>query len=297
MAGVRIGVVLPPFGADAGREVAAAARHAERRGLDSVWTGDHLVAVRPKLDATMVLTAAAAATERIRVGFGVLVLALRPVAWAAKQVATLQHLSGGRVVLGVGVGGDVHGDIGWHAAGVPFAERGPRTDAALEVLPGLVRGEPTVLDDRKVTLEPGAPLPPVLVGGGRAALRRALRFGHGWYPAFTDEAVIADGARRLAERAAELDRPAPEVTAGVVAVLGDVPRERIEAEARSLAGYGMSEDEALRTLLTGGPAAAADRITALAAAGATEVVALCRGDDWFHQVELLAETRRLLTTA
>lgn len=81
----------------------------------------------------------------VRIGFGVMVLALRHPAWAAKQIATLQRLSGDRVVLGVGTGGAVHGSGAFEAVGVPYAERGRRTDAALEVLPGLISGKATQL--------------------------------------------------------------------------------------------------------------------------------------------------------
>ncbi|MGH8986286.1 MAG: LLM class flavin-dependent oxidoreductase [Acidimicrobiia bacterium] len=154
---VKVGVYLPQFSADGFGSIASHARHAEEVGLESVWVGDHLIPVSPILDSTLVAATAAGVTERVEVGFGVLILALRPVAWAAKQVATLQHLSGDRVLLGVGSGGDVHGDAGWRAVGVPYHERGRRTDAALDVLPSLVTGQPTVVDGEEVTLSPGSP--------------------------------------------------------------------------------------------------------------------------------------------
>jgi alkanesulfonate monooxygenase SsuD/methylene tetrahydromethanopterin reductase-like flavin-dependent oxidoreductase (luciferase family) len=261
----------------------AFARHAEDVGLESVWTGDHLIALAPKLDSTLLLAAAAATTTRLRLGFGVLILALRPTAWAAKQIATLQHLSGDRVLLGVGTGGAVHGDAGWRAAGVPFAERGPRTDAALELLPDLVAGRPTTLAGDPVTLAPGATMPPVLIGGGPAALRRAARFGHGWYPAFLSPA-------RLAAAVQDFDGP---VTAQVAMALGDdVPAAAIDAQVRALSGYGMTEEDARATLLTGGTAQAADRLAALRDAGAERVVGLPFGGGHHRQAELLAEAAR-----
>ena len=113
---------VPPQHERAGElpDVVAAARHAEDLGFESVWVVDQLVAGTgvPFLDSTVALAAAAAATSRIRLGYGVLILPLRPVAWAAKQAASLQHLSGDRLLLGVGVGGDRH-DRSWAAAGVP----------------------------------------------------------------------------------------------------------------------------------------------------------------------------------
>src|SRR5216684_4127439 len=95
-------------------DVVAAARHAENLGFESVWAVDQLVAGTgvPLLDSTVALAAAAGATSRVRLGFGVMIVPLRPVVWAAKQVASLQQVSDGRVLFGVGVGGDRH-DRSW----------------------------------------------------------------------------------------------------------------------------------------------------------------------------------------
>jgi alkanesulfonate monooxygenase SsuD/methylene tetrahydromethanopterin reductase-like flavin-dependent oxidoreductase (luciferase family) len=124
-------------------------------------------------------------------------------------VSTLQHLSSGRVLLGVGSGGDVHGEAAWRAVGVPYRERGTRTDAALEVLPSLVAGETATVDGEEVTLSPGSTMPPVLIAGSLTTLRRVARFGDEWYPAFLTPAEIAAAAQTLAELADEYGRPAP----------------------------------------------------------------------------------------
>ncbi|GLW62242.1 LLM class F420-dependent oxidoreductase [Actinomadura rubrobrunea] len=272
------------------------ARLAEEAGLESVWTGDHLIAVKPFLDSTLRLAAAAAATERIKLGFGVMVLALRPVAWAAKQIATLQHLSGGRVLLGVGAGGAVHGDAAWKAVGVPYAERGRRTDAALEVLPDLVEGRPAIVNGEQVTLEPGAPMPPLLIGGGlgKGTTRRLLRFGGEWYAGFPTPGALKDAAARLAELAAEQGRPAPKLTASVSIGLGGLPASVVDAQVRGLMQYGMPEEAARNALAVGSPAQAAERVAALAEAGAHRVIGLPFGGDPLRQIELLGETARLL---
>jgi len=107
-----IGIFLPSMSA-AGQvpgDVVAAARQAEDLGFESVWVIDQLVAGTKMdfFDSTMVLAAAAAVTERVKLGFGVLVLPLRPAVWVAKQIAALQHLSGDRVILGIGIGEDRH---------------------------------------------------------------------------------------------------------------------------------------------------------------------------------------------
>lgn len=86
--------------------LAAAARHAEQLGFESVWMPDLINADgSPALESVVALAAAAGATYRVRLGFGVLVLPLRAIAWLAAQIATLQHVSSDRVVLEIGSGG------------------------------------------------------------------------------------------------------------------------------------------------------------------------------------------------
>ncbi len=120
-----------------------AARTAEELGLDSVWSTDHLIgrSAMPILESTTVLGAAAGATERIRIGFGVLLQQRRPARSPGPQKlsgsSTLQHISGDRLEVGVGTGNPAHGDIGWRAAGqspTPDTAAGG-TDESLRLLP------------------------------------------------------------------------------------------------------------------------------------------------------------------
>jgi alkanesulfonate monooxygenase SsuD/methylene tetrahydromethanopterin reductase-like flavin-dependent oxidoreductase (luciferase family) len=282
---VNVGITLPSAGS-----VGAFARHAEDVGLDSVWTGDHLIPLTPRIDSMLTLAQAAATTTRLRVGVGVLILALRQVVWAAKQVASLQALSGGRLLLGVGTGGAVHGDAAWRAVGVPFDERVPRTFESLALLPSLVAGESTQVDGESVTLAPGAPMPPVLIGGGTGALTRAVRLGHGWYPAFLPPAALGDALRKL-------DGTPPPVTAQVAIALGDMPQAQIDAQVKALTGYGMPEEYARSTLVVGGPEQAGEHLAALFDAGAERVVGLPFGGDNLRQAELLAEAARHASSA
>lgn len=266
---LEVGVILPTSTPDPEHpilgDVRASARFAEDAGLDSVWSTDHLIASAPILDSTVVLATAAAVTERITVGFNVLLLALRPVAWAAKQISALQCVSGGRLVVGVGTGNPVHGDAGWRAAGVPFAERGRRTDEALRVLRPLVAGEPVALDDGgEVTLAPGSAVPPVYVAGdGRRALVRAARYGDGWATiAATPDQVTARVAE-LRELAAQEGRPAPKAT---------------------VVGPGLDADAGH----------AAEQLAAYAEAGAERVILAPTGRDWHEDYEFAARVRRSL---
>jgi alkanesulfonate monooxygenase SsuD/methylene tetrahydromethanopterin reductase-like flavin-dependent oxidoreductase (luciferase family) len=263
---VEIGVILPTSTPDPDQpvlgDVRASARLAEELGLDSVWSTDHLVASAPILDSTAVLGVAAGATERITLGYGVMLLALRPVAWAAKQISTLQYLSGDRLVLGVGTGNPAHGDVGWRAAGMSYSDRGRRTDEALRVLPALVTGQPAVLDDGlEVAIAPGATMPPVLIAGnGERAMRRAAAYGDGWMSIGLSPEDAAAAMATLRKLAAEHGRPTPSAT---------VVAPSLDAD----------------------PARAAVRLTAYADAGVERVIIPPDGTDWRAAYEFAAKVR------
>lgn len=286
-----------PFSTMRATDLVPFARRVEELGLDTVFVPDHLEV--PCLESTVTLAAVAAVTKRIKLGFGVMVAPLRAAPWLAKQVATLQLLSGGRVILGVGVGGAFHGLAGWEALGVPYGTRGRRLDEALDVLPGLIRGEPLVLDSgERLTLAPGAEVPPVWVAGSsEAGLRRAVERGSAWYSesfGFADE--VADSARRLGELAAERGRLRPDVVAGVTALLGPDASPAIldEFGAMVVRGRDLPFDRARRIPVTGTPAQAAERFAEYADAGASHLVVRLIGGDWRRQCELVAEARTLL---
>ncbi|WP_433361923.1 LLM class flavin-dependent oxidoreductase [Streptosporangium sp. CA-115845] len=293
-----IGVILPGVGVQREQrlDLGAAARHAEETGLDGVWHGDHLATGAASLDCAVALAVAATTTTRIRIGTSVFVPAIRPLAWAAKQIASLQHVSGGRLVLGVGSGG---GAGQWAAAGVPYGERGRRTDTALELLPRLLAGETVALVDEpgEVRLQPAVTPPPIWVGNASTvAVRRAARYGDGWFPSMVPPSKVASGRARLAELAAAHGRPEPVVVIGATGVLGSSPglptRESI---ASGITGYGIPMEEAVQLPLTGKPAQVAERLAAYRDAGARHVVLGFAGGDWREQCDLLAETRALLT--
>jgi alkanesulfonate monooxygenase SsuD/methylene tetrahydromethanopterin reductase-like flavin-dependent oxidoreductase (luciferase family) len=298
-----IGVFLPTMSerGEVVADVVAAARQAEDLGFESAWVVDQLVAGTgvPFIDSTVALSAVAGGTSSIRLAYGVMILPLRPVVWAAKQVASLQHVSGDRLLLGVGVGGDRH-DRSWDAIGVPRRERGRRTDAALAVLPDLVAGKAVDLDGTTVQLAPGATVPPIIVGGmADAALARAAAHADGWFALPLPPAQLAPVVERLGELAAARGRPAPSVIGSVsVAIDGDPRLPDPAGLVRRLSDpdgiYGMPADAVPDILVTGGPAAVAERIGALAAIGADRVVVTLAAGNWSRQAELLAEAAALL---
>ncbi|MFC8046088.1 LLM class flavin-dependent oxidoreductase [Nocardia sp. NPDC057353] len=237
-----IGVFLPTSTPDPERpiigDVVAAARTADRLGLDAVWATDQLVARAPILDGAVALAAAAAVTERVRLGWGVLILALRPPVVVAKQVAALQQVSGNRLLLGVGTGNTAHGDGSWRAVGVPAGERAARTDAALALLPDLIEGRPVTAYGEPIALAPAAPMPPLVVAGEvRAARRRAVRFGAEWLSLRPELGALERGIAELRELAAELGREVPAVA--LVAPLSQDGPDATTEQAAAFAAAGV----------------------------------------------------------
>ena len=299
-----VGVVLPTLGARDGSpaDIVAAARHAEDLGFESVWVVDQLVAGTgvPILDSLISLAAAAGATGRVRLGVGVLIVPLRPLAWVAKQVASLQHISGDRLLLGVGAGGDRHA-ASWAAAGVPRKERGRRTDEALRLLPDLISGRPVRPGDQpsgpEIQLSPGATVPPIIIGGmSGAAMDRAARYGDGWYVLGSPDQV-SQSRRRMQEIAAGLGRP-PALTANLmVAMQGDPDLPDRAAILGGLSDpdglYGIPAGAAGAAVTIGGAGAVAGRLAELEASGAGRVVVTITAGDWFRQAALLAEAAGL----
>jgi alkanesulfonate monooxygenase SsuD/methylene tetrahydromethanopterin reductase-like flavin-dependent oxidoreductase (luciferase family) len=252
----------------------------------------------PVLDSLTSLAGAAAVTQRLKLGVGVLIAPLRPVAWTAKQVATLQYLSGDRVLLGIGAGGDRHA-ASWNAVGVPRRERGRRTDEALRQLPDLIAGKPVQLspDGEEVTLSPGATVPPIVIGGNSdVAARRAGEYGDEWFvlagpddiPRYRDVA---------AEQAARYGRPAPAITTSVLVALDGDPAVPGRGAIISLLTdpdgmFGIPAAQAPDAFLTGSPATLADHLGRLAAAGAHRAIVQFVAGDWSRQTDLAAEAWR-----
>jgi probable F420-dependent oxidoreductase len=209
---VHLGVILPNFGPASTpggiRELAVAAEELE---LDSVWTTEHII-VGPEgvdpygrvYDPLVTLGWVAGYTERVRLGTSIVLVPLHHPIHLAKEAATLQELSGGRLLLGVGVG--------WHEdeyrfLGIPFRRRGRRADEALRLIRALWRGERSfegelwTYDDATFGPLPD-PMPEIWVGGSsEPALRRALELGDVWHPSRRSD---PDHVRAVKERHPDL---------------------------------------------------------------------------------------------
>lgn len=299
---IDVGVLLPHIG-HLGNDLldpGQVARYAEEVGLDSVWAGDHLtMGGRPLLECTLNLTYAAAVTSRVRIGFAVMLAAMRPLAWTAKQLATLQYLSGNRVEFGVGVGAKWPEE--WEFAGVPLSERGRRTDTLLRLLPDLLSAKSTALPGVRpeIVLNPPVPVPPIWVGGvADRSLRRAAAYCDGWLTTITTPTDIRKRATRLIELAEANGRPVPKIGTMIYANLTDRPStEAAETIAASLAnGYGLSIDHTRQVVIGGSPEQAAEGLQRYLDAGAQQFVVALEGANWQAQYDLLAKTRALLTS-
>jgi probable F420-dependent oxidoreductase len=205
--------------------LARAARAAEDAGFDSVWAGEHVVLPDPQappspmppqepaLDPLFALTWAAAHTSAIRLVTGIVILPQRNPVVLAKQVATLDVLSGGRVMLGVGAG---YLEPEFRAVGANFAERGAVTDEYLDAMRTLwydehpeYRGRFAGFSGVDAYPRPVQRPVPLIVGGHSApAYRRAVARAHGWYGYWLTPAQAATSVAALAEAAGRAARPA-----------------------------------------------------------------------------------------
>ena len=169
------------------RDGRAFVEQVDRLGFDSIWCGDHVAFAIPILDPIVQLAQAATYSERLAIGTCVYLLPLRHPGPVAKQIATLDLLSGGRLIFGVGVGGEFQSDF--DVSGIPLVERGARLSESINVLRALWRGDAATYAGKHFAFEditmlpaPNQPDgPPVWCGGRQdAALRRAGRIADGY---------------------------------------------------------------------------------------------------------------------
>src|SRR5574341_959451 len=194
----------------------------EELGYDSAWTSEHIFFYFPTFDALTALAAMAARTSRIQLGTAVLLLPFRPADLVAKEIASVDNISGGRVVLGVGVGGEYAKEF--DAVGVPVKEGGARSDEAMRVLKLLFTEDNVSFDGRftkidGVTLMP-KPVqkggPPIWVAGrSDAAMRRAGRLGDGYLPYLFSPDRFREGLAKTREYAEKAGRDPGKLTGAI----------------------------------------------------------------------------------
>lgn len=262
---------------------------AESSGLDAVWLSDHVTGPTPAgariwFETLTLLSNLAAHTSRVGLGTDVLVAPHRHPLLAAKMLTTLDVVSDGRLVVGVGSG---YIDKEFADLGLPFADRGRYTDECLEVWRAAWSPGPATHHGRYFSIDAAVcepkpvqqPHPPLWIGGASAAaLARVLGYGDGWHPIGLSLAAYADAAGQLRRQADDLGRATPTLSySGIFGALTDQPDRRQE-----------------RTPLSGDREQVAADIAGLAAVGVRHIVFRPGAPDTsvagtFDQVERIAE--------
>lgn len=241
---VRIGYLLPTRervmgGRPAAAPLLALAERAEALGYDSVWVGDSILA-RPRHEPLTLLSAVAARTRRVELGTAVLLPALRNPVVLAHGVATLDQISEGRFILGVGIASDVPNiRAEFVACGVPFEKRVGRMLEGLRLCRELWTGKPVSWNGRwvveRATLgpvphRPGGP--PIWIGGMvRASLERVGKLYDGWFPNAPDPTRWRAQWDEIHQIAREAGRDPAQLTGAVYLTL-TIDEDKARAEER-----------------------------------------------------------------
>lgn len=188
----------------------------EESDVDSLWQTDRLNSKVPFLEAMSTMAAVAGATERLKFGMNAVVVSLRDPLLLAKQCATVDYLSGGRLLPVFGVGGDSAPE--WAATGRSSRDRGRRADEALEIMQRLwteesvsFEGEHYRYNGASISPRPvQQPLPCWIGGSSKAAIRRTARLGTGWLAGIQTPAQVAPVIEAIREASREAGRPVPE---------------------------------------------------------------------------------------
>ncbi|MEM9177649.1 MAG: TIGR03619 family F420-dependent LLM class oxidoreductase [Myxococcota bacterium] len=264
------GFVLPNnVGVEDPFDVISVGVHAETVGFDSLWVNHHVInagyvrerlGTRPYHDALILLTWLAGKTHHARLGTSVLVLPYLHPMILARELATLDQLAQGRLVVGVGVGSLPDENA---AMGIPYATRGRYADEFLEVITRLwsedeasFEGEHFRFEDVISSPKPlQRPRPPILVGGNkRASMRRVARLGDGWHPLMLSPDGVRDRMEFLRGEAAEAGRAHVTERVSVRVDMNQVHPGTVEAYAAAgatelVGGLGTRDVEAIRVEL------------------------------------------------
>ncbi|MFQ5664793.1 MAG: LLM class flavin-dependent oxidoreductase [Candidatus Binatia bacterium] len=297
---MRLGLLLGGI-ADAGA-LGVLAAEAEALGFDSLWAGDHIVFPAPILDPLQVLACFASHTQRVQLGTCVYLLPLRHPTVVAKMVSSLDVITGGRMIFGVGVGGEFPAEF--RASGVPVNERGARTNEAITILRRLWQGEEVEHAGRffqigPVRLQPGPVQgggPPIWIGGrSEAALRRTARCGDGYVGYLLSPDGFSERVARIRALAAEQGQPKRPIAAALM-TFAIVDRERRAALQRAGAVLGAMygrdmEHAAARYCIAGSPHDCRAAVARYAAAGVQHLIftPLAYGDATIPQIRALAD--------
>ena len=251
--------------------------------FDTLWVGGHIASRTHSPEVMMQLARLAALTHSVRIGTSALLLPLYPPAIVAKQVADVDRVSGGRVILGIGVGGEHPQEF--EACGVPRRERGRRTDEAMPLLRRLWSGDEVTHQGRFYSmtsvqlapppLQPGGP-PIVVTGRSPAAMRRAGTLGDGWMPYLYSPERFAKSVVEVRVAAETAGRELRDFS-WMAFVFANLAEDAAEARADATAFFGASFGQDVgpfldRVAAVGSPHQVAARIDEFIDAGASHII-------------------------
>jgi probable F420-dependent oxidoreductase len=271
----------------------------ERSDVDSIWLSDRLSSPAPVPEVMTTLAAIAARTTRLKFGPSVVVLPYRTPVVAAKEMATVDWLSQGRLFPAVGVGVELPREF--DASGVPFAERGRRTDEAIRVMRLLwtqdevtFQGDFYKLDRVSIFPKPWQTPPPIWIGGkSEAAMRRTARLGDGWIPSFITPDEMRAGVQKVHDLAAAAGRQVPEDHFGTLINYAIADSEATAlALAQPYVPRGRVGEATMRQCTAFGPAGRLiEKVEEYVKAGASKFILrpLCPPDRMLEQLALVGE--------
>jgi len=276
-------------------EFAGICRHAEELGASALWATDHLFWHGPALESMVSLTVAATATRSAILGTCVVQLPLRRAVAVAKQAASIQHLSEGRMVLGVGVGSHA-GE--YEQVGIAYGDRGRQLDAGIAELrrawasgDGVEVGDVGAGGAERYRQLPAPQSIPVWVGGSsEAALRRAATLADGWMPLFLTPTEYGTALERMAKEVDRAGRAADAVTRAIVlfvSVDDDAERGRAKGTSWMSSLYGIPAHAFAKHVECGSAGAIAETVAAFRQAGAEHVGVYITEDEPLGQFEQL----------
>jgi len=211
--GIRIGLGLANFPFSGARPFWEWIERLEASDVDSLWQSDRLVSGAPFLEAMSTMAALAGATRRLKFGMSVAVVPFRDPLVLAKECATIDYLSGGRLLPAFGVGPDIAPE--WKATGRPLAGRGALTDEALTVIGRLWSEDKVTFHGRHLNYTEASiaprpiqqPLPMWIGGSSAASIRRTARLGTGWLGGIQSPEQVAPVITAIRAESAAAGRP------------------------------------------------------------------------------------------
>lgn len=287
---IGLGVATNPF--SSGRAFFRFVDLCEGSGVDSLWQTDRLNSKVPFLEAMSTMAALAGATQRLKFGMNAVVVSLRDPLLLAKQCATIDYLSNGRLLPVFGVGRDSAPE--WDATGRSPRDRGRRADEALEIMQRLWADESVTFEGEHYRYKDAAisprpvqqPLPCWIGGSSKAAIRRTAKLGTGWLAGIQTPAQVAPVIEAIRQASKEKGRPVPEDHYGAsfpfrFGAPGDPLVERFALTRNQQEGYAA----------VGDASAVLERIDEYRRAGVSKfvLIPIASGDD-----DLMEQTRRLI---